>query len=191
MPRAHTPPDVFTQASKFLSLLLRHQPEVIGVQLDAEGWARIDELVERTRDHRVAFTAELILDLVASSDKQRFALSADGLRVRANQGHSLAVDLGLVTRTPPDVLFHGTATRFLASIEASGLRPGARQHVHLSADVDTARRVGQRHGTPCVLRVDARALHGGGQPFYQSQNGVWLTGPVAPEYLHGIDEASA
>jgi len=167
------PPSTIT-ASKFLSLLLRHKPEEVGLTLDHEGWAVIDDIVRLTARSRMPLTRALIEVVTATNDKQRFVLSADGLRIRANQGHSIAVDLGLEPRDPPEVLFHGTATRFLASILRQGLIKGTRQHVHLSADQGTAMRVGQRHGEPVVLRIDAGAMHRSGHPFFLSANGVWL-----------------
>jgi putative RNA 2'-phosphotransferase len=122
-------------------------------------------------------------EVVATNDKQRFSLSADGAKIRANQGHSVAVELGLIPMTPPELLYHGTATRFLTSIRETGLRSGSRQHVHLSADQATAVAVGSRHGKPVVLTVQAGQLHRAGGQFYLSENGVWLTGAVPPEYL--------
>jgi putative RNA 2'-phosphotransferase len=171
------------RTSKLLSLVLRHNPGAIGVQLDAGGWADLDELVACADRSGNKISRELILQVVAESDKQRFALSADGRRIRANQGHSINVDLGLVQTEPPEVLFHGTAVRFLDSIFASGLNAATRQHVHLSADVETALRVGRRHGSPAVLRVDSRGLHVAGQAFFRSENGVWLTSQISPQFL--------
>lgn len=171
------------QASKFLSLLLRHNPGEIGLELSPEGWARIADLVRLTEGRPVAFTRELIGELVRTSDKSRFVLSDDGERVRANQGHSIAVDLDLMSRQPPDVLFHGTATPFLESILAEGLVKGSRLHVHLSADAETARKVGERHGKPVILRVGAARLHRAGHRFFVSENGVWLIESVPAAFL--------
>lgn len=176
------------RVSKFLSLVLRHEPECIGLSLDEAGWASIDELLRLAAAAGQEITRDVLLEIVATSDKQRFALSPDGERIRANQGHSISIDLGLAPVAPPRLLFHGTASRFLESILANGLRPGARQHVHLSADDATARRVGQRHGSPVVLRVDAAAMHAGGHAFYRSANGVWLTAAVPPRYLERCAE---
>jgi putative RNA 2'-phosphotransferase len=178
-----TSDDTLRRASKFLSLVLRHDPDSIGVAMDPAGWVAIAELVERTADQDHPLTAELIRRVVATSDKQRFALSPDGHRIRANQGHSIEVDLGLDRVEPPPLLHHGTATRFLDSILAEGLRPGQRRHVHLSADRATATEVGARHGRPVVLDVDAGAMHKSGIVFHRSANGVWLTDAVAPQYL--------
>jgi putative RNA 2'-phosphotransferase len=131
----------------------------------------------------VEIDRETLARVVAESDKQRFALSPDGRRIRANQGHSVAVDLGLEPRTPPEVLYHGTASRFVDSIRESGLHPAARTHVHLSPDEETAREVGQRHGKPVVLTIAAGRMHRDGRQFFQSANGVWLTDAVPAEYI--------
>jgi putative RNA 2'-phosphotransferase len=171
------------KASKFLSLVLRHEPRRIGLALSADGWAEVAELIERAAAHGMPLTRELIAQIVATSDKQRFALDADGLRIRANQGHSVDVELGLEARQPPAILFHGTAETSVAAIRAEGLKPGARQHVHLSPDAATATRVGQRHGKPRVLRVHAGELAATGAAFFLSANGVWLTDAVPPAYI--------
>ena len=167
--------------SRFLSLVLRHRPDAAGVTLDREGWVDIDELLAGCAAHGASLTRDELLQLVRESDKQRFAVS--GERIRANQGHSVDVDLALSPATPPPTLYHGTVDRFLAAIRREGLLPGARTHVHLSPDVETARRVGARRGAPVVLVVDAAAMASAGRVFYQSENGVWLTDRVPPEYL--------
>jgi putative RNA 2'-phosphotransferase len=169
--------------SKFLSLVLRHKPEEIGLELDAEGWASLDQLIALSNAKGSKITRDLVLEIVATSDKQRFAISVDGRRIRANQGHSVAIDLKLASRTPPDLLFHGTATRFARSIQENGLVAGSRQHVHLSSVEATAVDVGRRHGKPLVLIVNASAMHLDGLAFYLSDNGVWLTDSVAAEYI--------
>jgi putative RNA 2'-phosphotransferase len=169
--------------SKFLSLVLRHQPEAIGLALDSAGWAALDELIACAARHGWKLTRERIEQIVATSDKQRFKLSDDGARIRANQGHSLAVDLQLAPRVPPAVLYHGTARQNVESIRATGLEKRARQHVHLSPDVETALKVGQRHGTPVVLEVRAAEMHAAGHAFYLSENGVWLVDSVPSEFL--------
>ncbi len=171
------------QLSKFLSLVLRHQPESIGLTLDAQGWANVDALIAHSHAASTVFSRDELLQLVASSDKQRFSLSPDGQRIRAAQGHSVPVSLNLQPLQPPAVLYHGTATRFLDAIRAQGLTPQARQQVHLSADVATASRVGQRHGKLVVLQVDALRMHGDGLAFVQADNGVWLTDAVPAQYL--------
>jgi putative RNA 2'-phosphotransferase len=173
--------------SKFLSLVLRHDPASIGLTLDAAGWAEIAELLERAAAASQPLSRADLVELVATSDKQRFAISEDGRRIRANQGHSIAVDLGLEPRQPPELLYHGTAARFLASIRAQGLVRGDRQQVHLSADPVTAAQVGQRHGQPVVLGVRAAAMAGAGMRFQRSANGVWLTLAVPPEFLEFPD----
>lgn len=169
--------------SKFLSLVLRHKPERIGLQLDAAGWASVDELIRLAKDAGTSMTRQDVEAVVAGNDKQRFALSPKRDRIRASQGHSIDIDLGLEARVPPDRLFHGTATRFLSSILEHGLEPQSRQHVHLSVDVATAVRVGQRHGRPVVLEVSAAAMASAGQEFFCSDNGVWLTSRVHPRNL--------
>jgi putative RNA 2'-phosphotransferase len=169
--------------SKFLSLVLRHQPEKIGLKLDGEGWADIDELVQLAGKHGKRLSAELIQQIVSTNDKQRFAISTDRKRIRASQGHSVKIDLGIPPTQPPDLLFHGTATRFLDSIKQSGLHAGSRQHVHLSSDEETATRVGSRHGKPVIIRVKSGLMHQAGIAFYLSENGVWLTDQVPVEYL--------
>jgi putative RNA 2'-phosphotransferase len=171
------------QLSKFLSLVLRHKPEEIGLALDENGWANVDELLRLASQSGRPLTRPILEQIVAESDKQRFAFSDDGRRIRANQGHSLAVDLALPPSQPPEMLYHGTASRFLDSIRAGGLQAGSRQHVHLSLDVATAIKVGQRHGKPVVLEVRAGAMHAAGNPFYLSANGVWLTERVPVEFL--------
>ncbi|HEX8550729.1 MAG TPA: RNA 2'-phosphotransferase [Abditibacteriaceae bacterium] len=170
-------------ASKFLSLILRHQPQIIGLSLDAHGWADVEDLLARANANGKRLSRAIIEEVVAKNEKKRFALSDDGQRIRANQGHSVQVDVELEAVTPPEILYHGTATRFLASIQAQGLMRGNRLHVHLSADEATAINVGKRHGKPVVLRVRAGAMHKLGRAFYLSANGVWLCAEVPPEFL--------
>jgi putative RNA 2'-phosphotransferase len=172
-----------TKTSKFLSFVLRHRPERIGLALDDQGWAFIDDLIACAAANGRALDRALIEEVVATNDKQRFALSDDGLRIRASQGHSIDVELGLEPRLPPASLFHGTADRFLGSIRRHGLIRGRRHHVHLSADRDTALRVGSRHGQPVILIVDAAGMHAAGHAFFLSANGVWLTESVPPAFL--------
>ena len=174
--------------SKLLSLVLRHKPETIGLQLDEGGWVPIAELIASAAEHGHPLSDELIREVVATNDKQRFALSEDGLRIRANQGHSVDVDLGLEAAEPPEVLFHGTATRYLESIRRHGLRPGSRQHVHLSPDETTAVRVGSRHGKPVVLRIATARLRRAGQAFFLAANGVWLTSSIDPAFIDFPDQ---
>lgn len=167
--------------SKFLSYVLRHSPESIGLKLDENGWADVNALIELANQSGKRLSRDVLQEVVAQNDKQRFAFSSDGQRIRANQGHSIDIDLALAPAEPPETLFHGTATRFLDSIRKQGLRPGNRQHVHLSLDVPTAVKVGQRHGTPIVLTIHAARLHRAGRVFFCSENGVWLTAAIAAE----------
>jgi putative RNA 2'-phosphotransferase len=172
------------KTSRFLSLVLRHEPERIGLVLDSNGWANVDQLLHRLEAHGHAITLDQLREVVDTSDKKRFALSGDERRIRANQGHSIReVDLKLQPQVPPVRLFHGTADRFLESIRMSGLKPLSRNHVHLSADVDVAVNVGRRHGKPLVLMVSAAAMAAQGHLFYLSDNGVWLTEFVGPEFI--------
>ncbi|WP_232663277.1 RNA 2'-phosphotransferase [Pseudonocardia sp. TRM90224] len=167
--------------SKRLSLHLRHAPEKIGITLDPAGWVRIDTLLAALAAHGRRISRADLDHVVAGNDKQRFII--DGDRIRANQGHSVAVELDLPATEPPAVLYHGTVARFLDAIQREGLRPMARHDVHLSATVETAQRVGARRGKPVVLQVDAAAMHRDGHVFRVSANGVWLTSTVPPPYL--------
>ncbi|GAB1480283.1 RNA 2'-phosphotransferase [Paracoccaceae bacterium] len=169
--------------SRFLSLVLRHKPEEIGLTLDPQGWVAVEDLLTRLP---FALTRDDLNRLVAGSDKQRFALSEDGQRIRANQGHSVTVELGLPATKPPAVLYHGTAAANQTSILSTGIDRRTRHHVHLSPTVETALRVGARHGTPIVLQVDAEAMAGAGHSFFLSENGVWLVDGVPPEFLRVI-----
>lgn len=169
--------------SKFLSYVLRHQPDAIGLKLDGEGWAEVSELIRLANSNGRNLTTELIEEVVRTNDKKRFAFSDDGARIRASQGHSVAIELGLTPVTPPDVLYHGTATRFLDSIKEKGLISGPRRHVHLSAESATAVDVGRRHGKPTVLTINASEMHSLGHEFFVSENGVWLTSAVPIEFI--------
>ena len=169
--------------SKLLSLVLRHQPEIAGLTLGPGGWVPVVELLEGLAQAGHSLTPEALAQIVAESDKKRFTLSPGGQQIRAAQGHSVAVDLDLQPTTPPDCLWHGTAIAHLDAILAEGLRPGSRQHVHLSPDLDTALKVGQRHGKPIALRIAAGAMHAAGHGFWQADNGVWLTDGVPPGFI--------
>ncbi|MBQ0997911.1 RNA 2'-phosphotransferase [Streptomyces sp. RK62] len=169
------------KVSKYLSKHLRHQPERIGLVLDEGGWVEIDTLIAAARAHGFSFTRDELDHVVAANDKKRFAV--DGTRIRASQGHSVEVDLGLAPATPPPYLYHGTVAAHLGAIRAEGLRPMNRHDVHLSPDRETATRVGARRGRPVVLSVDTGAMHRDGHVFHASANGVWLTKAVPPEYL--------
>lgn len=165
--------------SKFLSLILRHKPELIDLSLDINGWANINEIVRKTKNFEL--TKENILEIVKKSDKKRFVVIADN--IRANQGHSIKVDLGLKKRKPPRNLYHGTAEKFLDSILKSGLKKQLRNHVHLSSDIKTASKVGRRHGKLILLEVDSEKMFDDSLDFYISENGVWLTDFIKPKYL--------
>ncbi|MFE9912813.1 RNA 2'-phosphotransferase [Streptomyces clavifer] len=170
------------KVSKYLSKHLRHQPDRIGISLDAHGWVSIEELLRACARHGFAVSRSELDHVVAANDKQRFAVADD--RIRANQGHTVAVDLDLAPAEPPAYLYHGTVARALDAIRSEGLRPMARHHVHLSRDRETATRVGARRGAPVVLSVDAGAMHRAGHLFHVTANGVWLTDAVPPGFLH-------
>ncbi|MFJ1299579.1 RNA 2'-phosphotransferase [Pseudomonadota bacterium AL_CKDN230030165-1A_HGKHYDSX7] len=177
-------PKRLKDTSKFLSLVLRHQPDAIGLALDSEGWAEIDALIAGAAREGRRLDLPLIHAVVDTNDKKRFSLSADGRRIRAVQGHTTdSVNLSHVEKAPPDVLFHGTATRFLESILRQGLIPGSRHHVHLSHNIDTATAVGSRYGKPVVLTVEALRMQAQGFKFFQAENGVWLTAHVPVAFL--------
>lgn len=169
--------------SKFLSLLLRHQPEKIGLQLDENGWANIEELIEKIAPKGYTFTFEELEEVVATNDKKRFTFNADKTKIRANQGHSLEIELALTPITPPELLYHGTPEKFAAIIREEGIKKMNRHHVHLSQETETAHKVGSRRGKPVILNVMAGQMYRDGILFYQSENGVWLTDFVAPEYI--------
>ncbi|MET9441453.1 RNA 2'-phosphotransferase [Streptomyces sp. NPDC006610] len=169
------------KVSKYLAKHLRHQPERIGLVLDEGGWVGIDALIAAAAAHGFRFSREELDHVVAANDKKRFAVEGD--RIRASQGHSVEVDLGLPPATPPPFLYHGTVASSLDAIRAEGLRPMSRHAVHLSADRETATRVGARRGRPVVLTVDAAAMHRAGHVFHVSANGVWLTDAVPARYL--------
>lgn len=169
--------------SKFLSLVLRHRPEAIGLCLDKAGWINISELVKKACKAGRHLTTHLVIEIVAESDKQRFQISPDGLRIRACQGHSIPVELGIPEVEPPNIFYHGTARRNFATIRREGIRRGKRNYVHLSTDESGALEVGRRHGQPVVIMVQAAKMYQNGIKFFQAENGVWLTEYVAPEYL--------
>jgi putative RNA 2'-phosphotransferase len=171
--------------SKYLARHLRHDPGRIGISLDPQGWVGVDELLAAAARDGFAFTRDEMEHVVATNDKRRYAIR--GERIRASQGHSVAVDLGLAPVEPPAFLFHGTVARFLPAIRAEGLKPMARQHVHLSPDRETATRVGARRGAPVILTVDTGTMHRAGHVFHRSENGVWLTTAVAPVFLRFPD----
>ena len=169
------------KVSKYLSKHLRHQPERIGLALDEAGWVEIEVLIAAAAAHGFRFTREELDHVVTVNDKRRFAV--EGTRIRASQGHSVEIDLGLAPATPPPYLYHGTVVRNLDAIRTEGLRPMNRHDVHLSPDRETATRVGARRGRPVVLSVDTVAMHRDGHVFQVSANGVWLTKAVPAQYL--------
>jgi putative RNA 2'-phosphotransferase len=177
--------ELHVDASRFLALVLRHRPQEAGISLDEHGWADVGELVEGISAKR-EFSLQMLEEIVATDSKKRYSFNEDHTRIRANQGHSIQVDIGLEEADPPAVLYHGTADRYMDSIESEGLVPKGRLYVHLSSDFETAFRVGSRHGSPVVLRVDAEAMSEDGAKFFLSDNGVWLTKTVRPEYLRGF-----
>lgn len=172
--------------SKFLSLVLRHDPRVIGLALDANGWANITELLSKATAHGTAISIDELSEIVATNEKKRFDWDTAANRIRANQGHSIEIDLDLSSATPPEELFHGTGVQNEASILAKGLLRGTRHHVHLSSDIATARIVGSRHGKPLLFRVSSGEMHRLGLHFFLSKNGFWLTDEVPPAFLHKI-----
>lgn len=171
--------------SKYLSFILRHKPDEIGLALDANGWGSIDELISRTK--KFPLTRELIDIVVETNDKQRFSISDDGSRIRANQGHSITIDLDLPSIEPPVVLLHGTAERFWPGIEAQGLIRKNRHHVHLTESVAVAKSVGGRYGKPLILQIDSSSMQQDGFQFYKTANNVWLVESVPPQYLTKSD----
>jgi putative RNA 2'-phosphotransferase len=175
-----------TKISKFLSLVLRHQPEAIGIELDAQGWVEIDVLLEACAVNGRPLSRADLDYVVTHNNKKRFAISEDGRRIRASQGHSIEVELGYEAAVPPELLYHGTAVRNLDSIRQKGLLKGQRHHVHLSLDEATAKNVGQRHGTAVVLTIRTKDMVGAGFPFFVSANGVWLTDHVPATFIEGL-----
>ncbi len=173
--------------SKFLSLVLRHKPETIGITLDENGWTDVSVLIEKVNAHGMALDRTQLQHIVDTNPKKRFALNDTGYKIRASQGHSVNIELGYVPKEPPAILYHGTSETALASILATGLEKRSRQHVHLSADKETAMKVGQRHGKPVVLEVLAAKMYQDRFIFFLSDNGVWLTSAVPVQYLKQPD----
>ena len=169
--------------SKLMSLVLRHQPDVIGAELDENGWLSVDELMEGIRKKGIKIDFDLLVEVVETNNKQRFAFNDERTKIRASQGHSVKVDVELKVSVPPAILYHGTVARFLDAINEKGLLPMSRQHVHLSKDLATARNVGGRRGSPVILKVKAEEMHAEGFTFYISENGVWLTDHVPANYI--------
>jgi RNA:NAD 2''-phosphotransferase len=179
--------ELHTKESKFLSLILRHKPEEIGITLDEHGWADVEALIDGVnRTRKYTFDRKILEEIVSTDAKQRYSFSEDGTKIRANQGHSVPVDVELEELEPPEYLWHGTAGRFADSILAEGLKPMSRLYVHLSPDVDTARKVGVRHGKLYLFRVHTGEMARQGYTFYRSANGVWLTKHVPPQFLESV-----
>jgi len=176
-------PRELVATSRFLSLVLRHQPDAIGLHLDANGWADVAELLALAARHGRPIPREMLDRAVAENDKQRFAFNDDRTKIRASQGHSVEIELGLEPSEPPEVLYHGTATHSLASIREQGLSSMSRRHVHLSLDQANMLAVGSRHGKPVLLTVRSGDMARAGHRFYLSANGVWLTDAVPPEFI--------
>lgn len=176
-----------TKLSRFLSLVLRHKPEEIGLNLDTNGWADVKELITKMNAYGKAIDFETLELIIDTNDKKRFSLSEDKTRIRANQGHSIKIDLGYEAKIPPAVLYHGTGSKFVDSIYKSGIKKKNRHHVHLSPDIATARTVGQRHGQPVIFEVATGLMHKEGFVFYESENGVWLTEEVPVRFLKKVD----
>jgi len=172
-----------TRTSRFLSLVLRHEPEKIGLTLDSAGWVEVEALLAACSGHGQPLKLDQLQAVVSTNEKKRFAFSEDGRRIRASQGHSVDVELGYEAKVPPPKLFHGTASRFVDSIRAGGLNKGERHHVHLSTDERTALKVGSRRGESVILIVDASAMAAQGHQFFVSENGVWLTDHVPVEFI--------
>lgn len=169
--------------SKFLSLILRHNPEKIGLKLDEHGWADVEELLAASAKNGNAFMREELEKVVAENDKKRFAFDETGTKIRANQGHSIRVEIEFEQKTPPEILYHGTTEKNVGAILEKGLKKMRRHHVHLSPDVETAGKVGSRRGKPVILEIDAGRMKEEGFTFYISANGVWLVDEVPPQFM--------
>lgn len=170
------------ETSKFISLILRHKPETIGITLDEHGWADVSELIEGI-NKTTPFNMQMLEEIVSTDNKQRYSFNDDKTLIRANQGHSIPVDVELKKTVPPEVLYHGTGEKYVTSIDKEGLIPKSRLYVHLSKDEETALNVGKRHGKPVVYKVNAKRMAEDGYEFFLSVNGVWLTKAVPKEYL--------
>lgn len=172
-----------TKTSKFLSLILRHKPEEIGLNLDENGWADVEELLEKSLKNGISFSREELFKIVETNDKKRFSFDASGGKIRADQGHSLRVELGFEEKTPPKTLYHGTAEKNVKLILEKGLQKMKRHHVHLSTDRETARQVGIRYGKPVIFQIDTEKMMSEDFKFFVSKNGVWLVTEVPPKFL--------
>ena len=174
--------ELHTKESKFLSLILRHKPEEIGITLDEHGWADVRALIEGVNKTH-PLTREILEEIVRTDEKGRYSFNEDHTKIRANQGHSINVSVELREAGPPEILYHGTGIKYKEAIDAQGLIAKSRLYVHLSGDKETTKKVGQRHGKPIIFEVDAAAMHRDGYKFFLSVNGVWLTKEVPKEYL--------
>lgn len=171
---------------KYLSLILRHKPEVIGIELDKHGWANVDELIEGINKTGRFINEEILDEIVKTNNKRRYQYNDDHTKIRANQGHSINVNVDLQERIPPNPLYHGTALNYLDKIKQSGIKKMKRLHVHLSKDIETAKIVGKRHGQAVVLVIDTKAMVEDGFIFYYSNNGVWLCNDIDYKYIKGV-----
>ena len=178
---------MYTNLSKYLSLILRHKPEVIDITLDEHGWANVQELIDGI-NKTDTITMEILEEIVATDNKQRYSFNEDKTKIRANQGHSINVDVEFEERNPPKFLYHGTAEKYVESITLQGLIPKNRLYVHLSCDIETASSVGKRHGKLVLYQINAEKMHQDGYKFYLSKNGVWLIKEVPVTYLEKIND---
>ncbi|MCG8573640.1 MAG: RNA 2'-phosphotransferase [Flavobacteriales bacterium] len=174
--------------SKFLSLILRHNPGKVGIKLDKNGWVKVDELLLKINTKGIRITFEELEFIVDTNNKKRFGFNEDKSMIRANQGHSVEIDLGYEAKIPPTVLYHGTGEKYVNSILESGIQKRNRHHVHLSKDVETAKMVGQRHGKPFIFEILTEAMVHDGFVFFESKNGVWLTEEIPVNYLKRSDK---
>ena len=175
-----------TSLSKYIALILRHKPEAVGITLDENGWASVSELLSGINASGKEIDMQTLEEIVAEDEKQRYSFNADKTKIRANQGHSVNVDVELKKAEPPEILFHGTGEKFVSSIKSEGLKPKSRLYVHLSKDRETAVKVGSRHGKPVVFEVNSSEMSRNGYEFFLSENGVWLTKIVPAEYLREL-----
>jgi putative RNA 2'-phosphotransferase len=169
--------------SKFLSLILRHKPEIVGLTLEKNGWVSVEKLIKACADYGKPFTMTELKEVVETNDKKRFAFDKSGRKIRASQGHSIEVEIDFEKQTPPEILYHGTAEKNVGVIFAEGLKKMSRHHVHLSSDVETARKVGMRYGKPVIFQIDTVTMIAEGFEFFISANGVWLVDNVPPQFL--------
>ena len=175
------------EISKYISLILRHKPEEIGISLDEHGWANVEELISGISKNN-EFSRNMLEEIVATDNKQRYSFNEDHSLIRANQGHSIPVDVELEEIEPPEILYHGTGEKYVCSIDEQGLIPKSRLYVHLSGDMETANKVGQRHGKPVIYIIKSAKMQDDGFTFYRSVNGVWLTKSVPVKYLEKYAE---